>query len=220
MAVLESTAIAPLFGPDVITAEGVPALVDDQLFPEELASITRAVPKRRAEFGAVRLCARRALAQLGVAPGPLVPAPDRSPRWPEGIVGSMTHTGGYCAVAVARAGSLRSVGLDAEHERVLEPALLRMICRPEEQRALAARSGGAADAIVHFAAKEAFYKCQYPLTHTFLDFLDVEVDVDFTAGRYRVRVVKSLASRPVWLDHTEGRFLRRDGLVLCGSELR
>lgn len=205
----EVTWLSPLFGADVVTAQGKPELVDDQLYPEELASIARAVPKRRAEFGAVRVCARRALAELGIAAQSLAPHPDRAPRWPEGIVGSLTHTASYCAAVVAKASAVRSVGVDAERERTLEPELRRMICTEREQQLLAAE-----DAIVCFAAKEAFYKCQYPLTGRYLDFLDVEVD--FEGGKFTVSIIKPGVEQ----FGGAGKFLRRDGLVLCGYELR
>jgi len=78
----------PLFSPRVVTAEAVPALVDAQLHPDELAAVERAVPKRRAEFGTARLCARRALSSLGFEPAALLPHEGREPRWPPGAVGS------------------------------------------------------------------------------------------------------------------------------------
>ena len=43
------------------------------LFPEEEAHVRDAVPKRRAEFTAVRWCARTAMADLGLPPAPVVP---------------------------------------------------------------------------------------------------------------------------------------------------
>src|SRR5437763_335927 len=101
--------IGALFDGFVVTAQAVPTALDGQLYPEERACIARAVPKRRAEFATGRVCARQALERLGVAVGPLLPHPDRSPAWPPGIVGSISHTDGYCAVAVAEA--TRALGI-------------------------------------------------------------------------------------------------------------
>jgi 4'-phosphopantetheinyl transferase EntD len=206
------TLIAPLFSADVSTEEGAPKLVDEQLFADELAYLARAVPKRRAEFGSARLCARRALARLGIAAGSLVPHADRAPRWPEGSVGSLTHTHEYCAAAVASTDTHVSLGVDAERERALDAPLIEMICTPRERAHTPVR-----DAIVFFAAKEAFYKCQYPLTRTYLDFLDVELNLDHARGTFEVEVHKPL---PVALPKIRGRFTRTQGLVLCSSELR
>ena len=211
------TAIAPLFGPLCVTEEAAPRLVDDELFPEERAHIARAVDKRRAEFGMARVCARRALARLGFAPMPLVPSEDRAPSWPAGVVGSITHTKGYCSVVVARLEHCRSLGLDAEQDVPLSEALIAKICTPAEQAFL--QDKAERDAIVYFAAKEAFYKCQYPLTKAYLDFQDVELEVDFERATFRGRVVKPTVPKPAWLDHLSGSFLRQRGLVLCGLSL-
>jgi 4'-phosphopantetheinyl transferase EntD len=159
------------------------------------------------------------LAELGIASRPLVPRSDRSPTWPAGVVGSITHTKDYCAVVVARGSALRSVGVDAEADRTLELGLITLICTAEERQRMARRPHGDRDAIVYFAGKEAFYKCQYPLTRTFLDFQDVDLELDHAAGTLRVRAVRGLAQSCDWLAQLRGRFLRRDQLVLCGFEL-
>lgn len=217
---INATWIAPLFDPAAVTLEATPGLIDEQLFPEELAAISRAVPKRRAEFGTARICARRALDALGVAAGSLAPNSDRSPRWPDGVVGSISHTARYCAVVVARSNVLRSVGLDAEVDRELEPGIIDMICTPQERRMLAQRGRPQHDAVVYFSAKEAFYKCQYPLTRTFLDFKDAELEVSFETGTFRVQLRKVLQPTPPAFHQVQGRFLRNHGLVLSAFELK
>lgn len=211
--------LATLFSQGVVTAQARPEQRDHELYPEELVFLERAVPKRRAEFGSVRVCARQALSQLGVAPVAIPSLPDRSPRWPAGVIGSMTHTADYCAAVVAPTSLLRGVGIDAEREKDLEPELVQMICTSKERAFLARRQTSARDTVVYFSAKEAFYKCQYPLTGLFLDFLSVELELDFTSGVFRPRVIKPMDHKPAWLDQTQGRFLRRDGLVVCGAEL-
>ena len=209
------TLAGALFPAGCVTVESAPQLVDAALFPEERAHLEKAVPKRRAEFGSARLCARHALAQLGTPAGALVPAPDRSPIWPQGAVGSITHTYGYCGVVVARAEQYASLGLDAERDKELSPELIQMICTPAEQQRT-----DPVDAIVYFAAKEAFYKCQHPLTRQFLDFQDVELTLDATLTRFEAHVLRDLPDKPQWLDRMHGRISRRDGLVLCAVTLR
>ncbi len=72
----------------------------------------RAVPRRLSEFVAGRRCAARALepslARGATDIGMIGRRPDRSPIWPAGSVGSITHTGCYAAAAVS--GCVRSVG--------------------------------------------------------------------------------------------------------------
>jgi 4'-phosphopantetheinyl transferase EntD len=210
---LDASGAAQLFGAACVLEQGAPELVDGQLFPEEVTYLAQSVPKRRAEFGMARVCARRALARLGVAPVALVPEQDRAPRWPAGIVGSITHTQSYCAAVVARRSELQSVGIDAEQDRLLGEEIMHMVCTKEEQAVVTAR-----DAVVYFSAKEAFYKCQYPLTKQFLDFQDVTLALDWSRGTFRARVHRPLSIAAA-LSKIEGRFVRERGLVICGMSL-
>jgi 4'-phosphopantetheinyl transferase EntD len=205
-----ATRLSELLSADCVVEEAVPALHDAELYPEERAALANAVEKRRAEFGTARVCARKALARLGYAPMPLVPNKDRSPIWPAGVVGSITHTRGYCGVVVAKDSALVSVGVDAEQDKLLTPDLIEMICTAGERRGLFER-----DAVLYFAAKEAFYKCQYPLTQKYLGFQDVELDLDLARGTFAARIIKPELDKPSWLAQLQGRFLRERGLVMC-----
>jgi 4'-phosphopantetheinyl transferase EntD len=210
-----ATLIASLFSSGVVTEEAAPALVDAQLFPEERAHISNAVPKRRAEFGTARVCARKALARLDMAAGPLVPHEDRAPRWPDGVVGSISHTQDYCAVAVARAQLMHSLGLDVEQDKLITPDMIALICTAAERRRLA----DPRDGIVYFAAKEAYYKCVYPLAHVFLDFQDVELELDCKALRFNARIITPALAAVAARHQPQGRWKRERGLVLCAAEL-
>ncbi len=74
------------------------------LLPEEAQSVANAVPKRAQEFAAGR-AVRAACpgASSGSLQFPIRAAPDRQPVWPEFLVGSITHTTGFCAAVVADA---------------------------------------------------------------------------------------------------------------------
>ena len=63
-----SATFASLFPSGVVAAELRAPGDASLLWPEEAASVANAVPKRIQEFAAGRLCARRALAAMGVAP--------------------------------------------------------------------------------------------------------------------------------------------------------
>lgn len=113
------------------------------LLPAEEAVVAGVAPGRRREFATVRHCARRALRELaahppGTAAPPVTLLPDRDgvPRWPEGVVGSMTHTRGYRAAVVARAADVTRIGIDAEPDRPLRPGVLETIASPAERAAL------------------------------------------------------------------------------------
>lgn len=210
--------ISSLYRLAVASSEAAPRDVEEQLFREEIDYLRRAVPKRRHEFGTARVCARQALAELGVAPLPLVPNPDRSPWWPDGIVGTISHTFAWCAAVVARRSAARSLGLDIEIVRSLEPALADRIMNARERAFVAAQepSQSAALLMLHFSAKEAYYKCQYPITHAFLGFHDVELEIDL---KEQVFFAKALPDLPDEVRRMGGRFLFLDGSVVCGVEL-
>jgi 4'-phosphopantetheinyl transferase EntD len=202
----------------VCVAEAVPELVDDRLFPAEYDYIRGAAPRRRAEFGAARLCARRALAELGVDPVPLVPGPDRAPSWPSGVAGSISHTDGLCAAAVARVPQVRALGLDVEALRPVEATTIDRVLTARERAWLDRRPAAARErlALMLFSAKEAFYKCQYAITREFLDFPDVEVEPDLEAGTFEARVVRS--GWPADAARASGRFAFTDRRVACGVQ--
>lgn len=148
------------------------------LFPEEAQSIAKAVESRRQQFTAGRLLARQAWQALGLGPRALLNDEQRVPRWPAGIVGSITHTHGWCAAAVARAEQIDALGTDVEAATPLDPGLWPRICRPEELRWLetcpAARAGLWAKAF--FSAKESIYKALYPSVRIFLDFQAMHIE--------------------------------------------
>ena len=68
----------------------------NSLHPAEARCVERAAASRLQDFASGRYCARQALAKLGVHGFPLLAGEDRVPNWPEGFVGSITHTDGYC----------------------------------------------------------------------------------------------------------------------------
>jgi 4'-phosphopantetheinyl transferase EntD len=173
-----------VFPPDVAVAW---ARLDDdpsELFAEEEACVARAVPRRRREFAHGRSCARRALAVLGFAPAPLRVGSAREPLWPDGAVGSITHDREVSIAVAARSSVYRGIGVDVEPDEPLTPGVARRIWSDEE--AAAAQAGAvvpleSAPKLV-FAAKEAVYKCQFPVTRSYVGFQDVSIELHARAA--------------------------------------
>lgn len=228
---------APAAGPALLLGELLPGVVAaadaftdppeppaERLFPEEAQAVARAVPHRQAEFATVRQCARGALGTLGVAPAPLLPGRRGAPRWPDGIVGSMTHCAGYRAAAVARRGDVLGIGIDAEPNEPLKDDLLAAVALPEEREQVRARLRGASKVCwdrLLFSAKESVFKVWYPLTGRELDFDEARIDVHPDTGTFTARLlVPAPTVEGVPLEHMTGRWLCRNGLVATAVVLR
>jgi 4'-phosphopantetheinyl transferase EntD len=157
------------------------------LYAEEAASVANAVETRRKQFTAGRVLAREAWQRLGVPAQPLLNDEQRVPRWPAGIVGTITHTHGWCAAAVAKNTLFCALGADVEAATPLERGLWERICRPTERRLLESsgeRGGVLGKAL--FSAKESIYKALYPSVRVFLDFQSMQIDLEpLTEGKYR-----------------------------------
>ena len=218
------TRVAKLFPPEVITEEAVPIALADGLYEEERPFVARAVDKRFREFNAGRICARRAMQRLSVAPVALPSDTDRAPIWPLGLVGSITHTDGYCVAAVALASAIRSVGVDVEVDGAVKEELWSRICDESELAWVRAQSDWDPGRLVKliFSAKEAFYKCQYPLTKQFLSFHEASGRFDLQRGVFSVAFLIAAgdgASRFAVGAELHGRFLLEDGLIATGVTL-
>jgi 4'-phosphopantetheinyl transferase EntD len=215
-----STALTSLFPPGAVAAElrepGNPEL----LLPAESLQLGRAVPKRIREFSAGRLCARRALAEFGIADFAVEVAGDRQPIWPASMVGSITHTAGFCAAVVAERGLVGALGLDSEVVGDVKVEIWPSVCLPSEIewiRSLPASQQAAAVTLL-FSAKEAFYKCQYSVTYERLDFRDVRVEAPWSAsyGVFRVHATRRIAMSMRTAMPMQGRYLFHQEFVTAG----
>ena len=196
-------------------ADGRAETIEAGLFPEEREHIAQAVAKRRAEFAAVRRCARRALHDLGFPPVPILPGEQREPLWPAGVVGSMTHCAGYCAAAVAHAGEVSALGIDAEVHAPLPEGVLDLVSLEAEREhltGLAGQNGEVHWDRVLFSAKESVYKAWFPLTHRWLGFEQAEI-VLRTDGGFEATVLLG-ADHPAGSPHGfAGRWAVQGGLI-------
>lgn len=192
----------------------------ETLFAEERASVASSVPKRAIEFATGRLCARKALGQIGVHRFPLLADPHRAPVWPRDVVGSITHTDDFCAAAVGRRSDFSGIGIDAEiGGRVgieLWPTLFAieeigwLDQLPEQQRPIMAT--------VLFSAKESFYKAQYSITGAWLDFKSAAVSVE--DDRWSLKLVRPQGAPARIPEPIGGRFAIRDRHVFTAIAIQ
>jgi 4'-phosphopantetheinyl transferase EntD len=223
-----SPMIEALFPPGVAAAElrlpGDAALLE----PAEALVVASAVPKRVAEFAAGRLCARSALARFGIERFALRAGADRQPLWPEGCVGSITHTVGFCAAVVGPGSRFAALGLDTENADSLRPELWRHICLTSEIDWIESlpRVAQVRAATLVFSAKEALYKCQYPYTGERLSFHDVQVEPlewDTERGHFKILARKLSARFAAFAGVLRAAYRFHEGFIstgvaLCASE--
>jgi 4'-phosphopantetheinyl transferase EntD len=204
--------------PGAVVVEETLRELDVVLFPEEQAAVGGAVEKRRREFTTARACARGALAKLGL-PLQAIPVGARGePRWPAGVVGSITHCQGYRACALARRSDVLSIGIDAEPNEALPDGVLGEIAFAEElvwlRKQMRIEPGVSWDRLL-FSAKESVYKAWFPLAGRWLGFEDATVSLDPSAGTFLARLLvrgPTVGGEPLRALH--GRWLARDGLLL------
>jgi len=212
--------IGGLFDAEVWTASCAIVADEDDLLPEERALVANAVPKRRHEFAAGRRCARSLLTQLGHPRFALLRNDDRTPRWPAGLVGSISHSDALCVVALTRSACALALGVDVEPDAALEAALWPKICSKRElDQAAGSRPDAERGRVVRllFSAKEATYKAVYPLVGKVFGFHAVEIQVDWETRRFTPRIDGAIAALlPVGKPPT-GTFSQRGGFVFTAA---
>ncbi len=144
------------------------------------------------------------------------------PRWPDGLVGSMTHCDGYCAAALSApptsspsASTPNRTGRSPEGvgPSVFLPAELTRLDQ------LAARYPAVHWDRLLLSAKESVYKAWFPLTRKWLDFSEADITLrpdpeGEQSGALRAVLLvpgPSVGGRP--LQVFEGRWVVREGVV-------
>lgn len=207
-----------LTGVQLISTRFDPAL----LAPEDFARCgvpgVNGVHKRQAEYLAGRICAREALRR--VTGEPHVPAvnEDRSPSWPLGTVGSITHGAGWAAAAVARREQWRGVGLDVEKQIPASRAdrLVAEILTPRELEGYSDLDEAQRTLLVTltFSIKESLFKALYPLVNQRFYFHEAELIHHDDSGRARLRLLDDLSHEWKAGAVLEGQFVQTEDYLL------
>jgi 4'-phosphopantetheinyl transferase EntD len=121
-----------------------------------------------------------------------------------------------CSIADAS-----SVGLDLERDGSVAEDLEALICTDRERQWLAAKPLAARARLrtLFFSAKEAVYKCQYPVTRRCLDFRDLELELEPEAGRFQARPAAADAQLSDITTRMACRMLWSRGFVVTAARL-
>lgn len=172
-------------------------------------SVLQAVQKRQAEYLAARILLHRLQHQLGLELRQILPAADRSPYWPAGQQGSISHSGDCVLVGLGGSTGWR-LGIDLEHwltaaqYQQLAPAILSA----QELQWCQCNTGGlslAQQLTLIFAAKEALYKALYPDCRQIMEFSAVRV-LAITPAQILLQLTQDwsatwCAGIEIWLDY-------------------
>jgi len=166
------------------------------------STLTRAVPKRRAEFLAGRYLASVVLPSLGYPQFTVGIGDDRAPCWPQNVRGSLSHNANtaLCAAQVCDSSSLPGgVGIDVETlmDGPQALALLPMIVNGGEYELLRRHPNLSLSALLTltFSAKESLFKMLYPQVGRLFDFADAQlVALDESARRFTLELTTPLCA--------------------------
>lgn len=140
---------------------------------------------RRAEHAAGRREALRALGRLGVPAEQRLVAgdPGGPPRFPPGVIGSISHDRGLVAVAVTRSGAgAAALGIDLHSPRDLAAREATYIAGGRELDAATDAVGASVAPHLVFALKESLFKARSARDGSWLEFVDIELAVRRDGG--------------------------------------
>ncbi len=213
---VDTQALQSLIPPGGAIAVWGQDIVEDTLFPVERDAIKGAIASRRLEFARGRACARAALAQLGVPPSATSGGEHREPVWPRGFVGSISHCEDLVLAVVAPSARVAAVGIDAERAGPLPDDARSEVLRPHEMQANPRHPWP--EKLV-FSAKESVHKALFPLGRLWMDFLDVEVELDLVRGTFSARPAPEAVQTDRRLPQLHGRLCALDTHVITSSYL-
>lgn len=175
-------ALRDMLPADIALAAGPHDSLAGELWPQERDLVKDAVDKRVREFRAGRAAARLALADLGHPAAALLKRQNRTPVWPQGILGSISHSITHAAAIVAPSNSYAGLGIDIEPDGPVDDALRDRLLRPEER-------GSDGSPKLKFSIKEAGFKALYPQYGRFIEFHQAVTDVDPFNGRFTIELL-------------------------------
>ncbi len=189
------------------------------LHPIEQQHIKDAVLKRRQEFSTGRVCAHSALGNLGQTSDAILAGEKREPIWPDGVVGSISHSGNCCVAGVSTDPNVLSIGLDVETREGVSKGVRDLVCTCEELEALEENKDNPELWKLIFSAKESIYKSLYPVLKCWISFSQASLYFDFNAMTYTVVMDESLNIPDDILQNMHGRFVVSEDYLFTSMEI-
>lgn len=186
---------------------------DDALFTRYNVAFPQAVRgaliKRKADYFAGRYLCRCLLSERGL-PLQVDVGRHREPLWPQGWIGSITHSHDTVVVALAQDLPGRILGIDLERLMSSTEAteVKNIVALPNELENLTGNRSSETLLTIIFSAKESLFKALYPRIKKYFDFdCAILLHLDEVGGCFTIRLERTLAGS--WSTGTmiKGKFL-------------
>lgn len=173
----------------------------DTLFLDYMISFTErlstAVIKRRAEYLAGRIAAKRLLKKEGVI-CPVGMQSDRSPQWPLGWTGSITHSDKYAISIIAPKSEGVFLGVDMEkfNPKVIKKTAEIFLTSTEKKTLESTGLEFHIALLITFSAKESLFKALYPLTGNYFGFDAARIlEIEEKSQTFTMELLVSLSKK-------------------------
>jgi len=153
-----SALVARLLAPGLSGAEIMDVGQVVAIHPQEEVHVAQSAERRRRDFALGRFCARAAMAPLGHGAAAIPMGEGGAPHWPDGLLGTITHTKAYAAAVAGRTRDFSGIGVDAERVGGVSEELWPRLFAAAEREQLLAAQDRSVKATLLFSAKEACYK--------------------------------------------------------------
>jgi 4'-phosphopantetheinyl transferase EntD len=171
--------------------------IDDYpMLPEEQALMARAVDRRRREFATGRWLSRQGLRHFGLPDRPIMVGRLRNPLWPESVIGTISHDGDLCAVALRRDASVPAAGIGIDLVALSRSRADRMdelasmfVVEPGELSSVATLNVPVDPELLLFSLKESVIKAMVSRLDNFIDMRAIEIR---RPDKFEVRMVDTV----------------------------
>jgi len=174
---------------------------DERLFDflriKKNSTLCNAVKKRKAEYLAGRYCAQHSLQQLGITGHDISIGCNRSPVWPEKIIGSISHNSNTAICIMAYKTNISDLGVDIESIIPLQTAseIKHSVINIEEEKILSSQKLTFEQSFtLAFSCKESLFKALYPSVKKYFDFNSARIiSFDLIHNKITLQLQSNLA---------------------------
>lgn len=194
----------------------------DEIYNQEKKIILKASNKRKKEFSAGRIGIKKSLNKLGIKNFPILQDKNKLPIFPENIYGSISHTKNICITAISNNKLFNSIGIDIELNYRLKEKLWNKVLTNEEITWLTKNNFSKSNqlfwATTIFSIKESFFKLQYPITLTFINFKNIQTFLSLKTYTFSVHLLNNYNLNK--LNNINGKFLFIKNYVITGLVIK